>query len=153
MPREAREIIAESLGAIYEHKRYRDSVIHAWIVNPDEEIAETVQRRGDVDETFISQDALDGLYNRLAALSVEAGDIIIALSYWHAVSRGLEEIAGVHETCMSEIQEHQEHQRSLPPLPAFPEESANSPNEVSENHRLQNNAGDEILHGPADDAG
>ena len=123
MPPDARAIIAVSLGAIAEHKRYRDGVIHAWVVNPHAEIADTVQRKGEVDETFMSQDALDGLYRRLVALSDEAGDIISAVNYWCGVSRGIEELAGANEACMRNIKEHQERRRSLPALPAFPEES------------------------------
>jgi hypothetical protein len=119
---DARGIIADSLGAISEHKRYRDGVIHAWVVNPNADIADTIQRKGEVDETFMSAHALDGLYERLSILSDETRDIIGILNYYLAVGRGREEIAQAHEACMSQALEHQKRRLALPPLPAFPQE-------------------------------
>ena len=49
VPRDAMRIIADSLGSISEHKRYRDGVIHAWVTNPSADIADTIQRKGEVD--------------------------------------------------------------------------------------------------------
>jgi hypothetical protein len=120
MPPDARTIIAHSLGAISEHKRYRDGVIHAWVTNPSADIADTIQRKGEIHETFMSLDALDGLYERLSILFDEAADIIGILNYYLEVGRGREEIAQVHEACMSQALEHQKHRLALKPLPAFP---------------------------------
>ncbi len=122
VPSDARTIIADSLGSISEHKRYRDGVIHAWVINPSADTADTIQRKGEVDETFMSPDALEGLYERLSVLFDEAADIIGILNYYLAVGRGREEIAQAHEACMSQALEHQKRRLALPPLPAFPEE-------------------------------
>jgi hypothetical protein len=122
VPPDARTIIADSLGAISEHKRYRDGVIHAWVTNPNAHTADTIQRKGEVDETFMSAEALDSLYERLSVLSDEAGDIISILNYYFAVAHGREEIAQALQACTAQALEHQKRRRSLPPLPAFPEE-------------------------------
>jgi hypothetical protein len=107
-----------------EHKRYRDGVIHAWIVNPDADIADTIQRKGEIDETFMSPDALDVLYERLSMLCAEAGDIIGILNYYLAVGRGEGEIAQALQACATQALEHQKRRRALPALPAFPQEPA-----------------------------
>ena len=122
VPPNAMAIIAESLGAISEHKRYRDGVIHAWLVNPDADIADTIQRKGEVDETFMSAEALDGLYGRLSILSDEAASIIHILNYYLAVGHGREEIAQALQACTAQALEHQKRRLTLPPLPAFPQE-------------------------------
>jgi hypothetical protein len=120
VPPHARTIIADSLGSISEHKRYRDGVIHAWVVNPNADIADTIQRKGEVDETFMSAEALDGLYERLSILSDEAGDIISILNYYLAVDRGREEIVQALQACTVQALEHQKRRLALPSLPEFP---------------------------------
>jgi hypothetical protein len=122
VPPDAMTIISDSLGAISEPKRYRDGVIHAWVIDPNADIADTIQRKGEVDETFMSTEALDGLYERLSILSHEAGDIISILNYYLAVGHGRAEIAQALQACISQAQEHQKRRRSPIPLPAFPKE-------------------------------
>jgi hypothetical protein len=122
MPPDALGLLSDILGAMEEHKRYRDGVIHAWMTESNADVADTAQRRGVVDEIVISQKALDALYERLQWLEEEAGDVLLILNFYLATARGRPDIAQLSQVGIPRAQEHQKRRRSAPPLPSFPEE-------------------------------
>lgn len=71
LPEQVLDAMLSTLAAAEEHKRYRDAVEHALVLSPDSDIAQTIQRRGRIDEVLISTDALDTLYEHIIAVGDE----------------------------------------------------------------------------------
>lgn len=121
------QVITSTIGAAKEYKRYRDGIIHAYIVDPKEPAAMTTQRQGKMDEVLITKDALDALYKHLVAIYTEMRVVVQIIqlieprvrSYKPGDQKGNE--AAIRGG-IALILEHQKHRRSLPPLPQFPEE-------------------------------
>lgn len=122
-----KDVIRETLSAIETHKRYRDGVIHARIIDPDDPVAETPKGRGATDEVLVTQQSLDALYARLRLLKEETSAVafLIHLSRLRQAAiddRGIELAELQSQDTTARLRNYQQSRLSLPPLPPFPEE-------------------------------
>ncbi len=131
MPEDHLRAIADTLGAAMEHKKYRDAVIHAKILDPDSTTAPTFERKGNVGEVVVTEEALDRLYNRLGWIRAEIDVIVTLFSNLAICGERLgkkrsedEKQSALKElkACIPLLQDRQRRRKSLPPLPKFPEE-------------------------------
>lgn len=124
------KMIENTCGACEEHKRYRDGIVHARMLDPDDPIAETSQRKGKTDEVLVTEEALNALYNRLIANCGELSDVL-SLIYLKKQLRNAKQ-RELSRTMQSRIEQSIRHSEtrfrdrqkgrlSLPPLPKFPE--------------------------------
>jgi hypothetical protein len=136
LPSNICDLIDKTIGAIAEHKTYRDALIHAKIIDPDSEVAAANQSKGTEYEVLVSQTALNGLYDRLSLLQHEIDDVLqimdnrarmaLALHKGRKLSpRGpkLRPFVQSIRQYMSLLRVHQRTRLELPPLPQFPQES------------------------------
>jgi hypothetical protein len=124
--------IAQTLGAIGEHKKYRDALIHVRLINPDDPIAPTFQQRGDSWEVLVSKEAVYALCTRLNYLRDEMDTVIVLFHHtkrWEMAGRDPQTAAAtrvqVEEEMRRCLQVHRlllNRRAKLPPLPEFPEE-------------------------------
>lgn len=124
-------LLEETLGqdVFQKLKKYRDAVIHARLISAPESIGQRVERRAQINEVLLTQDALDVLYLQLKALCAELhaawAVLVIAGMLKRAGSddpkRGLLESELGAEA--SRYQDCRSHRLSLPPIPEFPPES------------------------------
>lgn len=131
MPEDHLGPIADTLGAAMENKKYRDAVIHAKILDPDSITAPTFERKGNVGEVVVTEEALDCLYERLGWIRAEI-DVIVNLFGYLAICN--DRMAGEHsedekksalkglKACIPLLQDRQRRRKDLPPLPKIPEE-------------------------------
>jgi len=140
------ELLAGTLGdgGFGIAKKFRDSVIHARVLDAPAGLALSPGKRGKTNEVLLTVAALNGLYDRLTLLRLELIEACqIAARLWldrkmketansvrplaplaaefadHMQSKTGPEIQAV----IAQYRQHQNHRLSLPPLPAFPEES------------------------------
>jgi hypothetical protein len=123
-------MIEATCGACEEHKRYRDGIIHARILDPHDAVAETTQRKGKTDEVLITEPALNALYDRLIAIQDELSEIL-SLVYVMKQRRNFQRkgISGRLKLQIEQavrrgqalLRDRQKTRLSLPPLPQFPE--------------------------------
>lgn len=129
---DAKACFHASLDGFGEYKRYRDGVIHSRVHDSAKGIGFRVERQGKITQVLFTNEALDGLYNRLNILRTEI-QWLHTLSIEINENRRLAEILnGVllrrhelrHSTdyakYVSQAQLHQKKRLSLPPLPTFP---------------------------------
>lgn len=133
-PEDKRRIVCATLGSIEEHKKYRDALIHAKILHPAATVAPSVERRGEIIETLVSEDAINALYERLTVIRAEFDEVVLIFSNT-AIIR--ERISRHHSeddkqkalkelpACFSRLQHLQKKRKALPPLPKFPVELLN----------------------------
>lgn len=127
MPDHYLKIIGDTLGAIEEHKRYRDGIIHAGVFHPESPVADTLQRRGVTDEVLVTDEALNALYERLTYLQAEI-DVLTYVYFccflWGEKEYGRKKrlIAKEMEACTVQLCILQKRRKALPPLPKFPAE-------------------------------
>lgn len=130
-------VIANTCGSVMEHKRYRDAVIHACILDPTVTTAPTFKRHGKHYEVLVSDDALYALSARLALLSGEAAIAMSAFMFF-GVAKGtlnagraslpddqegeMRQAELEFQSCMAQLRDHQKTRKDLPPLPKFLEE-------------------------------
>jgi hypothetical protein len=145
-PEAMRILLAEVLGknGFGDLKAYRDAIIHARIIDSDLGIGLSVPKRGKFTEILLTQEALDGVFDRLTLLREELIGLIqsmvplVLLSEQEQADRVTGGLGGLFaqgnppshkrkeverrvEASMSLIREHQTRRLSLPPLPEFPE--------------------------------
>jgi hypothetical protein len=126
MPEHYLRMIADTLGAIEEHKRYRDGIIHANIRHPESPTAETAKRRGVVDEILVTDEALTALYERLCFLREEIDQLTyVYFCAWlygeKEYSRKKRLIVEEMKACTIQLRVLQTERKALSPLPRFPE--------------------------------
>ena len=131
MPPELFELLDNSLAGAKEYKGYRDAIIHAQVYEATLGIGITYQRRGKVIEVLLSQEALDGLYDRLVLLRDELMRMLqlaFSISLYllekpHNERPDLPKLLSGQgaQTQIARCREHQTARRSLPPLPKFPD--------------------------------
>lgn len=132
-PEKVATAICATIEAIAEHKTFRDSVIHARIIDPDEDVAPANASKGTQYEVIVSQKALDSLFDRLSCLQNEIDDVLHLFHFRCVVLRasrtGQSGVAGDPDAAralrsipfyFAQLQEHQKHRQSLAPLPSFP---------------------------------
>ena len=125
------KMIEETCGVCERHKKFRDGIIHAHILDPDDPVAETSQRRGITDEVLITEPALNALYDRLIAIRSELSEIL-SLIYVMKQRRNLQwrgirgkpklQIEQAILNGEARLRDRQKERQSLPPLPEFPKE-------------------------------
>lgn len=133
MTPDALEILSNSLGDAKEYKSYRDAIIHAQVYNATLGVGITYQRRGRVIQVLLSEQALDGLYDRLVLMRDE---LMRMLQLAFSIGLYLRQLPITEEPDVPQLlsgqgaqsliarsREHQNARRSLPPLPKFPEEA------------------------------
>ncbi|WP_156404935.1 hypothetical protein [Sphingomonas sp. Root241] len=125
IPVETQNLVKQTLTHVGDHKKLRDGVIHVRLVHPDAEVAETPQRRTNVDEVLISAAALQGLYDRLNLLAKEANEVAIYFKdRWliqHTESDETRtQAAASFRQSMALLLDLQKRRVALPPLPEFP---------------------------------
>ena len=125
------ERIKSTIGAIAEHKSYRDAVIHARVADPKSDIALYRKRRGVMEEILLSTDVLKAISHRLEVVEdemVALYRLLEARTYneWDLTPDGQIDPKKVrasqsfrHE--ISQLRKHQKRRLDLPPLPKFPE--------------------------------
>jgi hypothetical protein len=129
---ERRKIMESSLDLIFEHKKYRDGIAHARVIDPASSIADTKGQRGAAYEVLISEPAVDGLYAQLRHLRAEARFIVdlLKLPDYHGgkttppafarqSARGAQRRA---RYLMILFRDQQKQRQALPALPQFPAE-------------------------------
>ncbi len=123
--------IADTLGSAMEHKKYRDAVIHAKILDPDSATAPTNERKGNIGEVVVTEEALDGLFRRLGWIRAEI-DVIVTLFSTLPLcvdhksmdfpedekQSALTEL----KACIPRLLDRQHQRKGLPPLPRIPAE-------------------------------
>jgi hypothetical protein len=124
-------LIADTLGAVEEHKRYRDAIMHANLFDPDIPIGLTWQRRGQIFEVLLSADALDSLCGRLCLLHKETA-CVVQMFHFNLLRHGYYRFNTFECSQQQAEQSFQEYRarlldlqtqrRSLRPLPKFPDE-------------------------------
>jgi hypothetical protein len=130
-PEAISRMIEETCGVCELHKRYPDGIIHARVLDPDDPIAETAQRKGKTDEVLITETALNALHDRLTAIRHELFEIL-SLVYlmkqrqnlqWRGI-RGKSKLQIEQAILNGEarLRDRQKERQSLPPLPKFPKE-------------------------------
>lgn len=130
------EAIADTLGSAMEHKKYRDAIIHAKILDPDSATAPTNERRGNVGEVLVTEEALDGLFRRLGWIRAEI-DVIVTLFVTLSICRNRQDV-GLPEdekqsalkelkACIPRLLDRQYQRKALPPLPRMPVEPPTPP--------------------------
>jgi hypothetical protein len=127
MPSKIYDPISKTLGGIEEHKKYRDALIHARMLDPKQPVAPTFQRRGEEWEVLVTKDAIMQLFRRLGFLRDEIEAALLLFHYtkiWNQ-SRGIDEARREAEDEMSKqltiLSRHQYARLKLPPLPKFPD--------------------------------
>ena len=131
-------MMRRALNAIESHKKLRDGVIHVRLLDPQAAVADTPARKGYLDEVLVSQEALDGLYQRLKLLAMEANSLSgFFANLWLASNAEEQETrlqaADTIRREMARLQDLQTERESLPPLPEFPEPPQAQPS--SEGHQ------------------
>lgn len=131
-------MIAATIGAVAEHKTYRDAVTHAKVYDPQSDIALSSRRRGVSIEVLISIEALSALLERLTVISDEIVSVFRLLEAfyydeWDLIPEGEIDPKKVRaspyfQVEISQLRKHQKRRLNLPPLPKFPDEPQGSPN-------------------------
>lgn len=126
MPDHYLRMIADTLGAVEEHKRYRDGIIHANILHPESPTAETSKRRGMVDEILITEEALNSLYERLCFLRGEIDQLTyVYFCAWlygeKEYFRKRQSIAKEMTACTVQLVDLQTRRKALSSFPKFPD--------------------------------
>ena len=135
IPEEVRTIISATLGAAEEHKKYRDSVIHARILTADSAIAPANANRGTTYETIVTVEALNTLYERIITIYYE----MIEIAYVTMMYAALPTVEGDErrsyedtiQSCVFQLQCNQQLRARLPQLPKFPAEYRVRPKTVA----------------------
>lgn len=128
LPANHARTIATTLGAAETHKRLRDGIIHAMILDPTAAVAPTIQRKGRTDEVLVTLPAIQALYERIVMLRGEL-DVVVwflaNMSMYHGrplptspaeKKRSLAQV----QRCMPLLAHRQKKREALPPLPDFP---------------------------------
>jgi hypothetical protein len=126
LPKQTQINVKQTLTAVEGLKKLRDGVIHVRLTDPNAEVADTPQRRTNVDEVLISIDALQGLYDRLNLLAKEANEVAVYFKErWlimHTASDDTrKQAAASFRQSTTLLQELQTQRAALPPLPEFPD--------------------------------
>jgi hypothetical protein len=120
----------EAVAEFGEFKKIRDAMIHTRIIDASIGIGLSDRTRGDkAFEVLLSQEALDTLYDHIAALEKELSSLGSLLGAANTLKNAApddpnraryEEAIGVHQ---AQFRENHRRRRSLKPLPKFPTES------------------------------
>lgn len=124
--------ISETLGEAGRLKKYRDGVIHALILDPNQDVAPSLQRKGATDEVLVTTEALNALYNRLCAIRAELDQIVSMFHYLaiartdlkpNVTERERQQAEQDFRACFPRLLALQQKRRETPQLPEFPEEA------------------------------
>jgi len=150
-PKDAIEALAATLGegGFSKLKKYRDGLIHARMLDAPLGIGMTPAKRGKISTIIMSEQALEGIYNRLLLIRSELIEIANVLSHLlviDAMAEMVRKTSAAFPRVSPVVQEmrrqqteqeipdylsrHREHLRnrlSLPPLPEPPDESQEPP--------------------------
>jgi hypothetical protein len=117
----------DALQGAKELKGHRDAVIHSQLIDPGEAMGQVVKREGEYD-VLLSQEALDGLYDRLIAVRDELRAVCMVFLTLHEAIKGDGQVdpntllrGGTVRAYVSQAQEHRKARLSLRPLPKFPQ--------------------------------
>jgi hypothetical protein len=123
------EIIADinaTLSAAEEHKRYRDSVIHARPLTSDSAVAPANANRGTTYETIVTVEALNALYDRVISIYHEMIEVTYIVMLYAAIPDVEGSVRQPYEdtarSCVAQLRHYQYLRSHLPPLPEFPAE-------------------------------
>jgi hypothetical protein len=138
MPPKVYDPIAATLGAIQEHKKYRDALIHVRIINPTDSVAPSFLQRGDEWEVLVTRDAVKALTSRLEHLKDESEDILLIFHHtkiWNQLKPTMSNFAAKQRSVeqdlsrfLAQLRQRQAKRSKLPPLPEFPDEPADPKN-------------------------
>lgn len=110
-------------------KTYRDAVIHASLMDMHTAVAESRPNRGARTYTILTEDALEGLYERLISVREELLNLALIANYADALtfipSKGNQHTARMQQGILdanAQCQSHRKHRQSLPPFPKFPDQ-------------------------------
>jgi hypothetical protein len=113
--------LRETLGVAKTLKTYRDAVIHARAIDPARSMGRLRRRQGQF-EVLLSEQALDGLYDRLVCVRNELRKFAqIGMELKRKATHGPrgQQLAAVLQEHVAQLQEHRRARLSLPPLPGF----------------------------------
>jgi hypothetical protein len=119
--------IRKALNAFENLKKYRDGVVHARVIDPNSDTADTAQRKGRTDEVLVSRDALNWLYDQLSVLRREMDEVVSFFYYrWLATTtksnnKRQQALRDFQDTLVR-LRGYQEQREYLPPPPVFPEQ-------------------------------
>lgn len=125
-------LVEDTLGAAQTHKRFRDGVVHAKILDPSAPTAPTFERRGNVGEVLVTEEALKNLYERIEWVRAEIECVLklfTALDDYEAADTEDEKQSAElrAKSWIPRLQKYQHQRKSLPPLPKFPQEPEAQP--------------------------
>lgn len=137
MPEKHLEAIADTLGSAMEHKKYRDAIIHAKILDPDSPTAPTNERKGNVGEVVVTEEALNSLFRRLGWIRAEM-DVVVSLFDTLRICADRKNVEHSEDekqsalkelrACIPRLLDRQRQRKALPPLPRVPAEPPVPPN-------------------------
>jgi hypothetical protein len=117
----------DALGGAKELKGHRDAVIHSQLIDPGEAVGQVIRRDREYD-VLLSQEALDGLYDRLIRVRNELRTVCLIFLILDEAVKGDAQAdlktllrRPAVQAHVSQVQEHRKARLSLPPLPRFPE--------------------------------
>jgi hypothetical protein len=120
------DFLAESLGVFKIHKKYREAVIHARILNKDAGIGELVESRGVHSEVLLTADALNACYDHISALRPELSALLLVMIEALNLTETADDpeksqLAAKIQGHFAQAQKHRTRRLSLPPIPGFPD--------------------------------
>ena len=120
--------IQRSIHALKALKDLRHSVIHARVFDASRGIGENIRRGAKISQVLLTEQALNGLYERLAFLRVEMQQVIAIVDLVRTsgfavrAPKGADAAAAIPEVKrrLELLQEFQAKRLALPGMPAFP---------------------------------
>lgn len=126
MPEELQLSIRKGLNATGNYKSIRDHIIHMRLAQPEEEVSESYQRKGDTREVYAAIEPLKAFYSHLDAhlnevMSISTMYFYLSIIHLHRdLQKSQPEIAAL-KFAGALLLERQQKRECLPPLPEVPE--------------------------------
>ena len=129
---ELHDEFSQSLDFFMEVKGYRDSVVHARMFHVPFGIGKGNVNKGKRNEILLTEQALQGLYDRLLCLRNELLWLLLVVIWLHQIhmtyryaplqlDQRREHIEPMIQAYLPRYREFRDRRRSLPPLPTFPD--------------------------------